>query len=101
VLFGEVSEHTVCALKTLINNVYKPLLSKMNEEEWKMCEADQQKEFQQTFDKFAKELIEAQESFRSKIMLDPLPEKLRAGLKDPRSNDVSQILDYAAIFSRW
>ena len=59
VLFGEISEHTVTVLKTLINNVYKPMLDRMNPEDWKMCEDDQQKEFKQTFDKFAKELMEA------------------------------------------
>jgi dynein heavy chain len=26
VLFGEISEHTVGVLKTVINNVYKPLI---------------------------------------------------------------------------
>lgn len=35
-----------------------------------MCEADQQKEFIQTFDKFAKELMEAQESFKTNIVLE-------------------------------
>ena len=45
VLFGEISEHTVGVLKTLINNVYKPLIDQMNPEEWKMCETEQQKEF--------------------------------------------------------
>ena len=61
VLFGEVSEHTVGVLKTFINNVYKPMLDRMDPEEWKMCEVEQQKEFMATFDKFAKELMEAQE----------------------------------------
>ena len=56
VLFGEISEHTVGVLKTLINNVYKPMLDNMAKDDWKMCEADQQKEFIQTFDKFAKEV---------------------------------------------
>ena len=41
VLFGEISEHTVGVLKTLINNVYKPLLTQMAESDWKQCEADQ------------------------------------------------------------
>ena len=101
VLFGEVSEHTVSALKTLINNVYKPMLEKMNSEDWKMCEADQQKEFKQTFEKFAKELIEAQESFKSNIVLDPLTDRLRTGLREGRTSEVSLILEYAAIFSKW
>jgi hypothetical protein len=28
-LFGEVSEHTVFALNTIVNNVYKPLVDKL------------------------------------------------------------------------
>ena len=82
VLFGEISEHTVGVLKTLINNVYKPMLDKMDGAEWKMCEADQQKEFMQTFDKFAKELMEAQESFKSNIVLDALSDTQRTGLRE-------------------
>ena len=45
VLFGEISKHTVSALKTFINNVFKPMLHRMDPEEWKMCETDKQKEF--------------------------------------------------------
>lgn len=85
VLFGEISEHTVGVLKTLINNVYKPLLTQMAESEWKLCEDDQQKQFIQTFDKFAKELMEAQESFKTNIVLDPLTDKQRNGLRESGS----------------
>lgn len=74
-LFGEISEHTVGVLSTFINNIYRPMLDNMNPEEWKMCELDQQKEFMQTFSKFAKELMEATESFKSKITLEPLSDK--------------------------
>lgn len=77
------------------------MLEKMNSEDWKMCEADQQKEFKQTFEKFAKELIEAQESFKSNIVLDPLTDRLRTGLREGRTSEVSLILEYAAIFSKW
>ena len=77
VLFGEVSEHTVGVLKTFINNIYKPMLDRLDPEEWKMCEVEQQKEFMATFDKFAKELMEAQESFKSNIVLDQLSDRQR------------------------
>lgn len=56
---GEISEHSVGVLKTLINQVYKDMIGAMGAEEWQKCEPDQQKEFKQTFDKFAKELLEA------------------------------------------
>jgi hypothetical protein len=101
VLFGEISEHTVGVLKTLINHIYQPMLARLNPEEWKMCEADQQKEFMQTFDKFAKELVEAQESFKSNIVLDPLSEKQRQGLREGRTQEISLIIDYSTIFGRW
>ena len=85
VLFGEISQYTVGVLKTLINNVYKPMLDNQSKEDWKMCEADQQKEFIQTFDKFAKELMEAQESFKTNIVLEQLNEKQRQGIRDGRT----------------
>ena len=77
VLFGEVSEHSVSVLKTFINNIYRPMIDKMDPEEWKMCEMEQQHEFMATFEKFAKELMEAQESFKSNIVLDQLSDRQR------------------------
>ena len=55
----------------------------------------------QTFDKFAKELMEAQESFKSNIVLDPLSENCARGLREGKTQEISLIQDYAAIFSRW
>ena len=66
-----------------------------------MCEPDQQKEFTQTFDRFAKELDEADKSFKSNITLEPLNERLRNGLREGQTKDVTLILDYASIFSKW
>ena len=40
VLFGEVSEHAVYSLNTIINNAYKPLIDKMSEVEWGLCEEE-------------------------------------------------------------
>ena len=101
VLFGEISEHTVGVLKTLINNVYKPMLDKMDPEEWKLCEEDQQKEFKQTFDKFAKELMEAQESFKSNIVLDQLSDRQKSAIREGRTSEIALILEYADIFESW
>jgi hypothetical protein len=75
VLFGEVSEHTVYALNTLINNAYKPLIDKMNPEDWGQCEPEQKKEFMHTFDRFAKEVQEAIRSMQSNIVLEPYPQQ--------------------------
>jgi len=101
VLFGEISKHTVSALKTFINNVFKPMLDKMNPEEWKMCETEQQKDFKQTFDKFAKELMEAQESFRSNIVLEPLTDQMRKNLRDGKVMGPTEIMELASIFDKW
>lgn len=101
VLFGEISEHTVGVLKTLVNNVYRPMLDKMDPEEWKMCEPEQQKEFLQTFEKFAKELMEAQESFKSNIVLEPLSDKQKTQLREGRTQDIATVLDFQVIFGLW
>ena len=78
------------------------MLKQMNPDDWKMCEADQQKEFTQTFERFAKELDEADKSFKSNITLEPLAENLRNGLREgPPTRDVQQILLYAGIFGKW
>jgi len=73
VLFGEISEHTFFTLNTIVNNVYKPLVDKLDNNDWGACEAEQKKEFMQTFDRFAKEVQEAIKSLQSNIVLDPYP----------------------------
>ena len=73
VLFGEISEHTVITLNTMVNNVYKPLIDKLEPADWGVCENDQQREFLHTFDKFAKEVQEALRSLQSNIVLEPYP----------------------------
>jgi hypothetical protein len=38
VLFGEISEHSVFTLNTIVNNVYKPLVDKIDAADWGSCE---------------------------------------------------------------
>ena len=71
VLFGEISEHTVFTLNTIVNNVYKPLVDKLDGADWGSCEVEGKKEFVQTFDRFAKEVREAILSLASNIVLEP------------------------------
>jgi 2-hydroxy-3-keto-5-methylthiopentenyl-1-phosphate phosphatase len=72
VLFGEISEHTVTALNIIINNVFKPLVDRLDPvQDWGSCEEEQKKEFSQVFDKFAVELKEALKSLQSNIQLEP------------------------------
>lgn len=40
VLFGEISEHTVFTLNTIVNNIYKPLVNKLDVSDWGSCEAE-------------------------------------------------------------
>ena len=37
VIFGEISEHTVTSLNSVINMVYKPLVEGLAEEDWNKC----------------------------------------------------------------
>lgn len=57
----------------MVNNVYKPLIDKLDPTDWGVCEGDQQNEFLHTFDKFAKEVQEALRSLQSNIVLEPYP----------------------------
>jgi len=46
--------------------------------------------------------MEAQESFKTNIVLDPLTDKQRNGLREGSGlREVNLIVDYASIFSRW
>jgi hypothetical protein len=40
VLFGEISEHTVTSLNTIINSVYKPMVAGLETSEWGACEPE-------------------------------------------------------------
>ena len=62
VIFGEISEHTVTALNTIINQVYKPFVEGLGAADWGKCDQEQKKDFTSVFDKFANELREALKS---------------------------------------
>lgn len=40
VLFGEISDQTITTLNTIVNNVYKPLVDKLEPADWGVCEQD-------------------------------------------------------------
>jgi dynein heavy chain len=105
VMFGEVSDKAVPALNTLINSIYKPLVDKMKDEDWKVCEAEHKKEFVQTFDKFSKDIQEALKSLETNITLDPYPEKHREEAKNvvagSKSISGEMISDFEYIFNKW
>lgn len=70
VIFGEVSEHAVTTLNTVINQCYKPLVENLGEEDWSKCPNEQKTEFSSVFDKFAIELKEALKSHHNTIKLE-------------------------------
>jgi len=71
ILFGEISDQTVPSFDTIINNIFKPLIDKLEINDWGSCETDQKKEFNTVFEKFANELKEARKSHLGNVNLVP------------------------------
>ena len=46
ILFGEISEHSVTSLNTIINQIYKPMVDSIGNEDWGQCTDEQKKEFE-------------------------------------------------------
>lgn len=104
VLFGEVSEHTVTSLDTMINLIYKPLINQLDVKEWGVCEEEQKKEFRSVFDKFANELKEALKSLRDNIKLDPYDKKFENDAKNihtAKSINQEMLTSFEHIFKEW
>jgi len=40
VIFGEISEHAVTTLNTVINQIYKPLIENLTESDWDRCPSE-------------------------------------------------------------
>jgi len=104
VLFGEVSEHTVTSLDTIINQIYKPFIEKLDVKEWGVCEAEQKKEFKSVFDKFANELKEALKSLRDNIQLDAYDKKWENDAKNvhtAKTINQDMLNDFERNFKEW
>jgi len=104
VLFGEISEHTVFTLNTIVNSVYKPLVDKLDSADWGFCETDQKKEFSQTFERFAKEVREAILSLAANIVLEPYNpnyKKDAENINTAKSPNSEMITDFEKIFNEW
>lgn len=52
----------ITSLNTIINQVYKPLVEKLDANDWGVCEEEQRKDFNHVFEKFSIELKEALKS---------------------------------------
>lgn len=104
VLFGEINEHTVFTLNTVVNNIYKPLVDKLDGADWGSCEPDQKKEFMQTFDRFAKEVREAILSLANNIVLEPYPQQYQKealNIHNSKSMNNDMITEFERIFNDW
>lgn len=104
VLFGEISESTVNSLNTIINQVYKPMVSHLPDAEWGVCEAEQKKEFLSVFDKFANELKEALKSLQANIKLEPYDRKWEneaRNIHTSRGPNNQMITEFERIFNEW
>ena len=104
VLFGEISEHSVTSLDTIINRVYKPLVDRLDPADWGNCEGEQKKEFISVFDKFANELREALKSLQSNFTLRPYDREWEQEAKNihngkPPNQDM--ITEFEALFNEW
>lgn len=83
VLFGEISEHSIKTLETLVNQVYAPMVSKLQDDEWGQCESEQKKEFLTGVKKFSKDLQEAISSLTSGIELRRLEKEQEKEIRNP------------------
>jgi dynein heavy chain, axonemal len=108
VLFGQVHEQTVTILNTVINSVYKPLIDRLQNDEWGDCEVEAKREFMVTFDKFAREVQEAVKSLNNNITLDPYPadykQLAQEVLQKGSSNNPKQkemVDKFEEIFNEW
>jgi dynein heavy chain len=103
VLFGEVSQHTVTSLNTVINNVYKPLVDGLQIEDWDKCPDEQKAEFSSVFDKFASELREALKSLTQNITLDAYDRKWENEAKNQHSGKFppEMLVEFQRIFNQW
>jgi dynein heavy chain, axonemal len=82
VLFGEISEHSIQMLNIVINQVFKPLVDRLEPGDWGVCEDEQKREFTQVFDKFANELKDALRSIQSNIVLQSYDPKYENDAKN-------------------
>jgi gas vesicle protein len=104
IMFGEISEHSVTSLNTIINQIYKPMVDKLNKEDWGECTAEQTKEFTQVFDSFSGELKEALKSMTSNITLEPYDPQWENEVKNihtSKNQSQDMITDFEKIFNKW
>jgi len=106
VLFGEISEHSVKTLNFLINNIYKPIIDKMEVNEWGYCTDEQKKEFTDQLFGFSNELKQALESLKTNITLEQYSPEYKQDVKNVQNNSSKQpndkmITNFINLFQNW
>lgn len=69
VIFGELSEHPINMMDTLLNSVFYPLVCNFDECDWGVCEEEQRKDFKANMNKFNNEMSQAQKSIHNGVEL--------------------------------
>lgn len=84
------------------------MVDSLTKADWKQCEEDSQKEFNQVFEKFSKELREALHSINNNIQLEAYPEKWEPQIKmllengTAKNPEVGNMIDvFQNLFEKW
>ena len=106
-MFGEVSEHSVKTLNTLVNEIYKPMIDRMDKPEWGKCSTEQVKEFTDQVNGFSTELSQALKSLQNNITLKSYPENYKNDVKNyitsgkqPKDGE-KMIMEFNQLFAQW
>ena len=92
------------SLNVIINQVFKPLIDRLEKDDWGSCEDEQKKEFTQVYDKFASELKEALKSIQNNIELQPYDSKWEPDAKNiqnTRNPNPDMIMEFERLFNEW
>lgn len=105
VVFGEVSEHSVKTLNYLVNQIYKPMIDRMDKTEWGNCTKEQVKEFTDQMNGFSTELNQALKSLDNRITLPPYPEHYKNDVKNyitsGKQPKGEMFREFHELFTRW
>lgn len=92
------------SLNVIINQVFKPLIDRLEPADWGVCEDEQRREFTQVFEKFANELKDALKSIQSNISLEQYDKKWEndaRNIQNTKTPNPEMIADFERIFNDW
>lgn len=99
---GEIPHDAVHTLEVLLNNMLKPMIEKLEPEDWNVCEEEHKKEFVMHMKKFSQDIHEAIETLTGGITL-PVMEKhfeseARTSGKGPKEECVADCRDKVSMW---